>query len=100
MEPIPQTKDALVQIWNEDAGDLEQRLLGMARVARSIVPDLVGLSLGLVHEGLTFTLVASDGEIAGIDAAQYLDGGPCLRGDGQDASIQMDDVEDLLRDHT
>jgi hypothetical protein len=30
--------------------------------------------------GLTFTLVASSEEISGLDAVQYLDGGPCVSG--------------------
>jgi GAF domain-containing protein len=90
MEPIPQT---------EEAGELEGRLHDLGRVARSIVPELVGLSLGLVRDGLTFTLVASDAAAAGIDAAQYLDGGPCLRGDGEDATIQVD-IDDLMHDDT
>ena len=99
MEPIPETQEALRQITIDDAGDLEARLREIGRVARSIVPELVGLSLGLVRDGLTFTLVASDAGAARIDAAQYLDGGPCLRGEGEDATIQID-IDDLLDDDT
>jgi GAF domain-containing protein len=43
-----------------------------------VIPELVGLSLGLVEDGLTLTLVASVEQLAALDAVQYLDGGPCV----------------------
>jgi GAF domain-containing protein len=58
--------------------DPEELLDRLGRATSRIVPEIVGLSLGLVREQLTFTLVASDGEIAVLDASQYLDGGPCV----------------------
>jgi GAF domain-containing protein len=36
------------------------------------------LSLALLQDGLTFTLVASAEEVSAWDAVQYLDGGPCV----------------------
>jgi GAF domain-containing protein len=59
------------------------------------VPSCVGLSLCLVHEGLTFTLVATSEEAAVIDAAQYFDGGPCVEVASGGSPLDLD-VRDLL----
>jgi GAF domain-containing protein len=58
--------------------DPEELLEELQRTVQLIVPEIVGLSLGLVQDQLTFTLVASDGRTAMLDATQYLDGGPCV----------------------
>jgi len=77
MEPLPETREALNEFLSLDL-DPEELLDRLGRATSRIVPEIVGLSLGLVREQLTFTLVASDGEIAVLDASQYLDGGPCV----------------------
>jgi len=43
-----------------------------------MVTELVGLSLAITKEQHTFTLAVTDSEMAALDAAQYLDGGPCV----------------------
>ena len=58
--------------------EIDEVLEGLGHRARQIVPEVVGLSLGLVREGVTFTLVASNSGLAVLDATQYLDGGPCV----------------------
>ena len=78
MEPIPETRvvfNELARFGDTDTGDL---ILGMGQRAQEIVPQCVGLTLALVAEGIVFTLVATDEELAVIDALQYLDGGPCV----------------------
>lgn len=50
----------------------------MARRVQELVPDCVGISVASRVEGVTFTLVATDAEIAVLDAVQYLTGGPCV----------------------
>ena len=78
MEPIPETRvvfNELARFGDTETADL---ILGMGQRAREVVPQCVGLSLALVAEGMVFTLVATDEEIAAIDALQYLDGGPCV----------------------
>src|SRR3954452_20438869 len=50
----------------------------MGSRVQNLVPEIVGLSLTLIDDGLTFTLVSSNEHIAGLDAVQYLDGGPCI----------------------
>jgi GAF domain-containing protein len=78
MEPLPETREALGEYVSLEGPDAEGLLEKLGELAQQIVPELVGLSLGLVKDGITFTLVASDTELAGLDAAQYLDGGPCV----------------------
>src|SRR5688572_21890380 len=78
MEPLPETREALAEFVSLEEPDVDELLLGLGRDAERLVPELVGLSLGLVSEGLTFTLVASGQGIAAMDATQYLDGGPCV----------------------
>ncbi len=57
---------------------IETSITRMGQRVRDIVPECIALSLGLVEEGLTFTLVAETREVALLDAIQYLDGGPCV----------------------
>jgi len=97
MEPLPETREALAAIRTGDGEDLEAVLDGLGRTAQAIVPDLVGLSVGLVRDGLTFTLVASSAQVSGVDAAQYLEGGPCVwGGDVDQARPIAADLHDLL----
>jgi len=78
MEPLPETRTALAELVSFDGPEVDELLRNLGERARAVVPELVGLSLGLTTEGLTFTLVASGSAVAAIDAAQYLDGGPCV----------------------
>ncbi|GAA2030842.1 GAF and ANTAR domain-containing protein [Terrabacter terrae] len=95
MEPIPETHEALEEL--ERYGDVELRgdLQRLTQQAKERVPELVGISLGLVTEGLVLTYVASDVDIAALDAVQYADDGPCLEAVRQAATVQTD-TEALL----
>ncbi|KQY55324.1 hypothetical protein ASD11_17425 [Aeromicrobium sp. Root495] len=78
MKPIEETQQVLDDLATYgDEGTLAQ-LSEMSDLIRQIVPECVGLSVCMVDTGITFTLVATDEEIAALDAVQYLDGGPCL----------------------
>lgn len=90
MEPIPETKQVLDQLLYEGDPHLAASLLQMGRRAQEIVPECVGLSLGLLEEDLTLTLVASSAEIAFLDAVQYLDGGPCVEAAHDDRVVDVD----------
>jgi GAF domain-containing protein len=98
MEPVPETERALQEFMEPDEVDLSAALQSLGARTRAIVPECVGLSLTLVREGLTFTLVASDQEMAKVDAVQYVDGGPCVWEDPDyDAAggdVVMDDLLD------
>ncbi len=78
MEPTPQTAEALRELARQGEVALGVELYAMAGRVRSLVPELIGLSLAAVEDHVTLTLVASSEELAGLDAVQYLDGGPCV----------------------
>lgn len=82
LEPVPETRQALDELvtYGDTYGgqDLEAMLDVMARQVQALVPELVGLSVGPLRHGLTFTLASSSVAAAVLDATQYLDGGPCV----------------------
>ena len=99
MEPIPETERALTELEaSTEVRGLRESLVERAQRARSLVPDLVGVSIARLEEGLTFTLVASEDEMAVLDAVQYLAGGPCVDGarTGEQRRIRHVDEEDAL----
>ncbi len=96
MEPLPETVDAaseLDQLAPEE--DLLESLVRLANHAREVVPDLVGVSIARLEEDLTFTLVASDEDLAVLDAVQYVAGGPCVAG-GRTGEVQTFHDDDVL----
>src|SRR3954452_4227562 len=93
VEPTPETLKAFAELARHGSTDLVDLVLAMGRRAQWIVPECVGLSLALFEDGLTFTLAASDEEIAGLDAVQYLDGGPCVDAAHQNETIEADPAD-------
>lgn len=96
LEPVPESREALAEIVKLEDPQLDQELLEMGRVARGLVPDLIGLSLSVVSEGVTFTLVAPNSAVAALDAAQYIDGGPCVEVVTEPGSVIGTRIDDLL----
>jgi hypothetical protein len=97
VEPLPETNAALAELVSFDDPDVDSLLDDLGARARDIVPDLVGLSLSLTSEGLTFTLVSSGSAAAALDSAQYIDGGPCVEvAEGRSDALEatMDDPLD------
>lgn len=79
MQPIPETLDALGEVDSYlDGGSLEEQLRTTASRAEQVAPGLVGVSLAFREHGLTFTLIATDEDIATLDAVQYVASGPCV----------------------
>ena len=78
LEPMPETREAMAEFMTHDGPEIEEVLADLGRRARHVVPEVVGLSLGLVRQGVTFTLIASNSGLGALDATQYLDGGPCV----------------------
>ena len=78
MDFIPESLEAIDELDPaRDDSNLRDQLVLMATEAQAVAPDLAGISLASHAFGLTFTLVATDDEIAALDAMQYLDTGPC-----------------------
>ena len=90
MEPIPPTEEVLGELIHQGDSELVASLLMMGRIAKQTVPECVELSLALLEDGLTFTLVASSEEISALNAIQYLDGGPCVTAAHEDHLIEVD----------
>jgi hypothetical protein len=58
LEPIPETDLALDEYLSYGDGDARESLLRLGQTAARLVPELVGMSLTVEDEDLTFTLVA------------------------------------------
>jgi len=99
MEPLPETDEALNEYLEDGDWDLRAVLTTMASDVRQIVPSCVGLSFTLARDGLTFTLVATDAEVAAIDTArqggQVTGGG--VGGEAQVSDLDLDDLFDEER---
>jgi GAF domain-containing protein len=95
MRPLPETTEAVSELGlGIDADHLMSELIALANRAKDAVPDLVGVSIARLQEGVTFTLVATANEIAVLDAVQYVAGGPCVGGAHakQAVDFENDDV--------
>ena len=77
MEPIPETVEALRELTRFGDDATARTLSRISASVEEIVPEVTGLSLTLVVDGLTFTMTATDRPVVEMDAWQYLDGGPC-----------------------
>ena len=76
MRPLPQTIQVLDDLSRRTGTtDLLAELQSMADRVQTLVPDCIALSLAWLDHGLTFTLVASDQQVAVLDALQHLDVG-------------------------
>jgi GAF domain-containing protein len=94
VEPIDASNQALDDLDPPlDDSDLRSQLRDLALAARQVAPDCVGVSVATVESGLTFTLVATELDIAALDAVQYLAGGPCV-----DATEREEVVVGLIGD--
>ena len=77
MEPIPKTVEALRELTRYGDETVARALARISQDVQRIVPEMVGVSLSMVHESLTFTMTASTRPVAELDGMQYLAGGPC-----------------------
>jgi hypothetical protein len=96
LQPMPETRQAMADLMTRDGPDIDEVLAGLGHLARELVPEVVGLSLGLVREGVTFTLVASNSGLGALDATQYLDGGPCVEVTERRRDVVQFDTDDPL----
>lgn len=96
--PTPRTAEALRELARQGEVSLGIELYAMAGRVRALVPELIGLSLGVVGDGVTLTLAASAEELAALDAVQYLDGGPCVAAADRAEPVEADLVDLLDED--
>ena len=92
MEPLPPTVEAFEKLDRVGFPDAAAVLQRLGRRALAEVPECVGLSLTLVEDGITLTLVSSSLDVAQIDAMQYLDGGPCVAAVDDGLTVETHDL--------
>lgn len=97
MEPIPETAEAVTEFGPFGDGDVLDLLRDRSEQVRELVPDCIGISVASMEHGVSFTVVATDEEIASLDGVQYLDGGPCVDGVRAERVLGYTD-EDLLEE--
>ena len=98
LEPIPESREAAAVLGERPGGaDLLEGLQAVARAAVRLVPSCIGVSVTVVVDGEPSTLTATSEAVASVDAAQYLDGGPCVQSADSDQAIAVDDVLDERR---
>jgi GAF domain-containing protein len=79
VKPIPETLMAIDELDPSLSNDdLLEQLTRSSEQVRAVAPDVIGMSVAMNQQGVTLTLVASDEDIATLDAFQYLNGGPCV----------------------
>ena len=80
MEPIPETYQAVEEYgpFAVEGLDLLEELKRSSGRVREIVPECIGITMSSTEDGVSFTLVSSDEEVAVLDAIQYTVGGPCV----------------------
>jgi hypothetical protein len=98
LEPLPETREALRSIAQGSDRDLTAELVRQGELVEEIVPNLVGLSLALVRDGLTFTIAATREHLALLDAIQYALGGPCVDAALHDSTVLSGDTDAGLLD--
>jgi GAF domain-containing protein len=98
LEPLPETREALASMGQLSDRDLASELVHQGELAEEIVPNLIGLSLALVRDGLTFTIAATPDQLALLDAIQYAFGGPCVDAALQDTTVRSGDSDAGLLD--
>jgi GAF domain-containing protein len=98
LEPLPETREALLDLGRFADRDLTAELVRQGELVEDIVPNLLGLSLALVRDGLTFTIAATSERLSLLDAIQYTFGGPCVDAALQDEPVWSGDGEAGLLD--
>lgn len=80
MKPLPETRRAIEEFgpFLDADGDLLELLIRSSHQVLAVVPSCLGLTFAKLSEGLAFTLVADDLDLAALDAVQYVDHGPCV----------------------
>src|SRR5437763_12484418 len=67
-------------------------VLAAVEAAIAVVDGVVGVSVTLVHDGQPYTLTAVSEQMRLLDAAQYVDGGPCVEAAEAGEIVRVDDM--------
>jgi hypothetical protein len=77
----------------DDVG-LVQRLTEAAARVVHLMPKCVALSIAVFDDDLTFRRMATSDQIRIVDAAQYVEGGPCELSALNGEDVAVDDILD------
>jgi GAF domain-containing protein len=77
VQPLPETVEALRELTRFGDETIARTLWRISSEVQRIVPEIVGVSLSLATENVTFTMTAGNQTVAKLDGVQYLAGGPC-----------------------
>jgi GAF domain-containing protein len=101
MEPIPEVRAAAIRLaaLGDQTLDLVDSLKAVCALAEALLPSSVGVSITVVVDGDPFTVTATAEQINAVDAAQYIDGGPCLDAAAKADEVLVEDVLDENRWH-
>ena len=97
MEPLPEVRAEADRLAALTGVDLMTGLAILSDAAEAIVPSIVGVSLTVVLDDEPFTVTATSGAVAALDASQYLAGGPCVDATSHGGEVLVDDVLDEQR---
>jgi GAF domain-containing protein len=95
VKPVPETAEAFAELAIHGDPAAGEGLTALAGRARRLVPELVGVTVALLDEGLTFTFVATEEQYAALDGVQYADDGPCVRAVDTSSAVAANE-QDLL----
>lgn len=95
MEPLPETFEAIKKLIRSGDTHVATELVRIAREVREVVPEVVGVSVGLLADDLMFTLVADNDLARDLDVMQYVDDGPCVTALREEEPIATE-LDDLL----
>src|SRR3954453_10575171 len=101
MQPLPEVRaelDRLSALLGEGM-DVASYLDSVAKTAEAVVPACVGVSITLIIDGDPFTVTATTPLASAMDAAQDVDGGPCVHAITVDERGEVDDLLSEQRWH-
>lgn len=78
LHPLAQTAEAVRQLDQDGDSDLAASLSELAARVLDVVPQCVGMSVGLHAHGVTLTLASTAVGLQLIDGVQYVSSGPCV----------------------
>lgn len=98
MDPTRATADAFEKLDRVGDSSSERVLHTIVERVLEVVPECVGLSLTLIEDAITLTMISSDLDVAQLDAMQYLGGGPCVEAVHLNTTVKVPDLDALDED--
>jgi GAF domain-containing protein len=96
VQPIPQVLavSSRLKALADETLDLLDDLRAVSALAEELISSCVGVSLTVLVDGEPFTVTAATEDLNTVDAAQYLEDGPCVEATLTGRQYQVEDVLD------